>query len=201
MNHLTNSSMLDFMNQRRLIAITDKLGRPTGEETTLDEANNRGLWHDTSHIVLYTPDGQYLVQKRATTIVRYPGLIDVTAGGGVYVGETPEQAIVRRVYEELGVKIEVESLQKISRTTYNHQIKKYGKHVRVHLHNFIAELPNVNVVLRHMPSEVSWAGFISEEQMKLFVASGKLEHIGALIPRPKYYEMFIHAIDKKLHDQ
>lgn len=188
------------MTTSHLIEITDEHGQPTGERMTLDQANDQGRWHHTAHIVLYTADGQILVQKRASGIVRYPSLIDITVGGVVYAKETPEMAIVRRVSEELGVQIEPESLHKLGTTKYNHQVKRYDKHVRVILHNYIAELPDANVSLRYMQNEVSWAGFISLSQAERFIANGKLDHIGRLIPRPKYYKLFLDAIAKKLHN-
>ncbi|OGL22103.1 hypothetical protein A2707_02005 [Candidatus Saccharibacteria bacterium RIFCSPHIGHO2_01_FULL_45_15] len=188
------------MTTSDLIEITDEHGQPTGERMTLDQANDQGRWHHTAHIVLYTSDGQILVQKRASGIVRYPSLIDITVGGVVYAEETPEMAIVRRVSEELGVQIEPENLHKLGTTKYNHQVKRYDKHVRVILHNYIAELPDANVSLRYMQNEVSWAGFISLKQAEQFITNGKLDHIGRLIPRPKYYKLFLDAITKKLHD-
>lgn len=60
----------------------------------------------TVHIVFFNSKNQMLIQKRTTTKKVFPGLWDVSVGGGVLAGETSEQAMKREVEEELGVNLD-----------------------------------------------------------------------------------------------
>lgn len=177
------------------IEVTDEHGVPTGEQVTLDEANNRGLWHQTAHVVVYTTNGKVLIQKRSAIIVRDPGLLDISVGAAIRVGETPQQALVRKVYEEVGLTIDPTLLKSVSTTKYNHKLPRYNKHVRVILHNYILEIESPNVPLRYLRSEVSWAGFISLAQAHQLVTTGKLPSIGTLMPRYHYYRSLLAQVD------
>lgn len=50
--------------------------------------------------------------RRAATLSRFPGYYDVMVGGAVDVGESYEQAAVRELTEELGVRVPVRFLFK-----------------------------------------------------------------------------------------
>lgn len=180
------------------IEVTDEHGKPIGEQVTLDEANNHGLWHRTAHVVIYTTSGKILIQKRSAIIIRNPGLLDISVGAAIRVGETPQQALVRKVYEEVGLTIDSTLLKSVSTTKYNHKLPRYNKHVRVILHNYILEIESPNVPLRYLRSEVSWAGFVSLAQAHQLVAAGKLPSIGTLMPRYHYYRSLLAHVDLAL---
>ena len=58
-------------------------------------------------------DGQleFLWQKRAETIDRYPGDWDISAGGHVNLGETVAEAAIRECREEIGAEITLPELE------------------------------------------------------------------------------------------
>ncbi len=58
------------------------------------------------HVCLFNSRGQLLIQQRDRSKQSYPEYWDVSVGGGVLAGETPRQAAVREVREELGLEIE-----------------------------------------------------------------------------------------------
>ncbi|MEJ0073622.1 MAG: NUDIX domain-containing protein [Candidatus Saccharibacteria bacterium] len=181
------------MTPQPLIDITDEHGTPTGQRTTIDDANNKGLWHRTAHVVIYTPDKQVLVQKRSDSIIRYPGFLDMSLGGVMHAGEAPEQTLQRRASEELGLTIDPDQLKFISSTKYNHPVPSYGKHVRVILMNYILEIPTTKVTLRYLETEVSWAGFIDWDLADTLTTKGTVKNLGKLIPRYAYYQQLLTA--------
>lgn len=56
------------------------------------------------HIYIYTPDGKFLVQKRAMNKETHPGEWDVT-GGAVLSGEDSIDGAIRETEEEVGIKL------------------------------------------------------------------------------------------------
>lgn len=93
----------------------DPQGRPIPNGGYLKhEVAFRGLLHSVAHVWLWRNRGGYaevLVQKRAATKVNWPGLYDKSAGGHLAFGEEPLEAAVRRVHEELGIKLKPSQLQ------------------------------------------------------------------------------------------
>lgn len=61
------------------------------------------------HIYLYTPDGRFLVQKRAMSKETHPGEWDVT-GGAVLSGEESIDGAIRETQEEIGIKLDKSEL-------------------------------------------------------------------------------------------
>ena len=59
------------------------------------------------HVCLFNSRGELLIQQRDRSKASYPEYWDVSVGGGVLAGETPREAAVREVREELGLEIEV----------------------------------------------------------------------------------------------
>lgn len=55
-------------------------------------------------------EGQYVVQQRSLLAKYYAGKWDMT-GGGVRAGETPKEAAVRELSEELGIKVSPDDME------------------------------------------------------------------------------------------
>ena len=92
-------------------------GTPTGEIVEKHAPKRPGDYFRHALIVMKTADsplpgkgeGQYIVQQRSLKARFYAGKWDVT-GGGVLAKETPEEAIIREVKEELNLEICPEQL-------------------------------------------------------------------------------------------
>jgi len=70
-----------------------------------------GLWHRSSVIYLFHPDGRMYVQRRAACKDLYENLLDHSVGEHLIPGENHVEAAHRGLREELGIStIELESL-------------------------------------------------------------------------------------------
>ncbi len=98
---------------QNLLDVLNSKGEKTGEVMTALEVHQKGLWHATAHVWIYTLNNQVLLQKRSEEATTYPKLWDISAAGHVDTGETPEEAAIREVEEEIGIKINKEKLKKI----------------------------------------------------------------------------------------
>lgn len=62
---------------------------------------------------------EFLWQKRADTVDRYPGYYDISAGGHINLGESLVEAAIRETYEEIGARITPEDLQFTTMRPFN----------------------------------------------------------------------------------
>jgi isopentenyl-diphosphate delta-isomerase len=96
-----------------LVDVLDADGNITGETKLKVECHNDGTWHRASHIWIYNSKGELLLQKRAKQKMLFPGLWDVSAAGHVSAGQSYDEAAIRELFEELGVKTDISSLKKV----------------------------------------------------------------------------------------
>lgn len=73
---------------------------------TRDYVHKQGLRHRSSHLLLFNPQGDLLLQQRAHTKNLFPGLWDSSAAGHLEVGENEQSAALRECQEELSIKPE-----------------------------------------------------------------------------------------------
>ena len=62
------------------------------------------LLHPVVHMHLFNAGGELFLQKRAATKDLLPGCWDTSVGGHLSPGESPEEALKRETFEELGLK-------------------------------------------------------------------------------------------------
>ncbi len=80
-------------------------------QATRDAVHEQGLMHRAVHILVFTPKGDCLLQKRSMRKDRQPGVWDSSAAGHLDAGEDYLHAAVRELEEELGVRAEKEQLE------------------------------------------------------------------------------------------
>ena len=84
--------------------IEDATGKIIGRAARSECHGNPALLHRSVRVVVYHPDGKsILLQKRSRNKDIFPGRWDMAVGGHVDSGETPGQAAVREMGEELGL--------------------------------------------------------------------------------------------------
>lgn len=85
-------------------------GKQTNQILTRNQAIPAGLYHLVAECIIQHRDGSLLFMKRAATKASYPNFYEATAGGSALFGETAEQAVLREVYEETGIRLNLAQL-------------------------------------------------------------------------------------------
>ena len=93
------------------IDILSPLGTSAGFSTTKQEAHQKGWFHASAHVWLYTETGEILIQLRHTNKVNYPGLWDVSVAGHISAGESIVEGALREVEEEIGLTLNENDLR------------------------------------------------------------------------------------------
>ena len=136
-----------------LVDILDEHGKPTGESCLKSEVHQKGLFHPTVHVWLYTKDGRILIQQRGKQKDTHPSLWDVSVAGHVASGEDIKIAAVREVAEEVGLTISETDLEPICTFKAIHKISEDFTDAEFH-HVFLAELKEPLHQLTKQDSEV-----------------------------------------------
>ena len=179
-----------------LIEIWDASGAPTGKTALKSEAHKAGWFHPTVHIWFYTFSGKVLLQKRAPEKDTFPGLWDVSVAGHVHAGETPLEAALREVKEEIGLELKAGALQFFERFKSEHA-HPGGILDREFHYVYLSELSVPLASLQ--PQE----GEVSELEMRSLLQFSEeiwgLANPGRYVPhRRKYYTAVIKAIKSRL---
>ena len=90
-------------NQQEMFPIVDEEGTVIGQATRGECHNGSHLLHPVVHLHVFNSRGELYLQKRPEWKDIQPGKWDTAVGGHIDYGETPEEALVREVSEELGI--------------------------------------------------------------------------------------------------
>lgn len=90
-------------NQKEKFPIVDEEGRVIGSATRGECHNGSRLLHPVVHLHVFNSAGDIYLQKRPEWKDIQPGKWDTAVGGHIEYGETPEEALLREVREELGI--------------------------------------------------------------------------------------------------
>ncbi|TNJ42144.1 NUDIX domain-containing protein [Tamlana fucoidanivorans] len=179
------------------IDIANKEGTLIGASELKSIIHQKGLYHHTTHIWLYTKAGNILLAQRSAKKTICPLMWDVSVAGHIDAGETAEQAGLRETSEEIGLTLTESDLKKIGVfecfQSYDSGI------VDNEFHNtFIAEL---NLPLSYLtPQEAE------VEALKL-VSISEVEHLietignngNHFVPSNKeYYKLVVNKIKEQL---
>jgi isopentenyldiphosphate isomerase len=95
-----------------LFDVIDENDQVIGQEMR-SVVHQRGLWHRGAHVLLFTDNGELLVQQRARTKSQSPLTFDCSVSEHVKAGESYYDAALRGLLEELNLKdIAIQSLIK-----------------------------------------------------------------------------------------
>jgi isopentenyldiphosphate isomerase len=91
---------------REVIDLYDVNREHTGLTAVRGEKLPEGTYRMVVHVCIFNSKGEMLIQKRADDIVRWPGMWDVSVGGGASAGDDSRNAARRETAEELGLHID-----------------------------------------------------------------------------------------------
>ncbi len=172
--------------------VFDEHDNPTGKIASYEEIHAKPLWHRGVHIIIYTPEHDIVMQKRALSLKYHPDEIEVSVGGGVDAGETPEQAILREVKEELGLTIDPNDLRFIDKITYNHRTKT--QYYCNHLYSYAVCIPRDKLHMTGNPEEVSSVFLISERKLRRALRVHRIKNVGKVSSMYAYWRHLVDAI-------
>jgi len=86
-----------------IFPLVDEHGNVIGQATRSKCHDGSKLLHPVVHLHIFNSKGELFLQKRSNTKDIQPGKWDSSAGGHIGSGETPEKAVLREAYEELGI--------------------------------------------------------------------------------------------------
>ena len=95
--------MLMKDNSEERFPLVDETGQVIGSATRGECHNGSKLLHPVVHLHVFNSKGEVFLQKRPEWKDILPGTWDTSVVGHLDNGETPEQALVREVREELGI--------------------------------------------------------------------------------------------------
>lgn len=87
------------------VILVDENDNPLGEMEKM-EAHRKALLHRAVSVFLFNNDNKLLLQKRAFGKYHSPGLWTNTACTHPYVNESNEEAVIRRLKEEMGISVD-----------------------------------------------------------------------------------------------
>ena len=123
-----------------LADVLDDKGETTGKVLPIEEIHEKELWHGVAHIWVYNKHGQMLMQHRSSTVKWGADQWDLAGGGHISAAETPQQAALRELYEELGLKLNEEKLKAAGKTYAENTSSPRGKRHKAWEWNYIAQM-------------------------------------------------------------
>ena len=98
------------MDMEELLDVYDEDGSPAGCASR-SRVHAEGLLHQVVHCWVIGKTAPVLYfQQRAHDKQDFPGYFDLACGGHIGAGETPKQAMIREIREEIGLQLEPERL-------------------------------------------------------------------------------------------
>ncbi len=156
---------------------------------------NPDLIMGNAHVWFWKTDGattEIMLQKRSMNVKNKPGWFHISAGGHINVGETPVEAAVREVEEEMGYVIKPEQLH------YVHSVRIIPRDPRDIVNVFLYRL-NGDEEFTHVDGEADTFEWRSLESWKSIAADAEASN---LIPQGDLYfqtlTMALELIAKKL---
>ncbi len=90
-------------NQKNeLLDVLNENGIFTGRVETRGEVHRKGLWHRAIIVALINDENKVLIQQRAKTKEKFPGLWDLSVAGHLPTGQDSVSCAAAEVMEEVG---------------------------------------------------------------------------------------------------
>jgi isopentenyl-diphosphate delta-isomerase len=181
-----------------LIDALDEKRRPTGQRKTREELVSDGDWRNVIHILIVNSVNQLLVQQRSPNHKAWNNKWDVSVGGTVSAGDTPEQTAPRELTEELGLEVKVSELKKLGVWDVSKRIPEQdNKIIHEFSHSYLllrsVQLDEL-VLQKEEVTDVDWR---SLSDMRKQIQDDNLYKNWVPHPRKYYFEV-LDSIEKEL---
>ncbi len=179
------------------LEVCDENGTLSGTVETRETIHKKGLLHRTVHIWLYKKN-EVLLQKRANGKDSHPGLWDISAAGHVDIGETPVDAAIREIKEELGITVEKNALQYVETKRLN-LVSQNGKFIdREITALFLCLFEGAIGELSPESTEVEALRFVPTGTFRKQLEDGDAEK--EYVPHPReYYDRIITLVEESFN--
>ena len=104
------AEIIDLYNVNRI---------PTGKTARRGEPLPDGTYRMVVHVCIFNSRNEMLIQRRADDIVRWPGLWDVSVGGGASAGDDSQSTAQRETAEELGLEIDFRNIRPVMTVNFS----------------------------------------------------------------------------------
>ncbi len=141
----------------------DSHGNKTDRTIMRGEPVPEGYYYMAIHVCLFNSEGQMLIQKRTDTKRAWPGVWDLTAGGGSVSGDSSQSAVARELYEELGIDMSFEGERPFITVHFTQGFDDI----------YVVEREVDLATLRLQPEEVSDVRWASEEEILSMIDGGE----------------------------
>ncbi len=156
-----------------------------------------GLLHGSAHVWIWrrTADGEaeVLLQKRPIDNIKWPGLLDKSAGGHIWFNESPVVTAIRKTRQELGILLTPLQLTPLGRIE-NHVVlvEKAGLEMIEYEFQwiYVVELADTDIHI-HTKASVAWRSIC---QLRYELMDYRLRHAYARYGTA-YYATLIQAIE------
>lgn len=151
------------------IDIINEDGTKQGRVESREIVHKKGLWHRTVHVWLVNDDDEILLQKRSLTKESHPGLWDISCAGHISAGETPREAALKELEEELGITARENELEFLfSQKTCSAQ--KGGRYIDNEIHDIFRLLKTVPIAqIRLQKEEVDTVRYVPFKEFEHLV--------------------------------
>ncbi len=169
------------------VDIVDEMNQPLGFRLPVTITNQKGLWHRGCHALVTTPDNHTLVQKRARHIIFAPSRIDISLGGHVDAGETPTQAMIREIKEEVGLNMPIDGLRLLEIRKWSSYHPRYKRHSNCFIYTYHAAVPERKPQMTLQKTEVAGVALLPPRQLQQLIRYHRLKNLGQLNSSYAYY--------------
>lgn len=91
--------------------VYNKDRQKTGKTMVRGEMFDEDSFHLVVHACIFNKNGEMLIQKRQPFKKGWPDMWDISAGGSALKGDTSQQAMERELFEELGVRFNLDNVR------------------------------------------------------------------------------------------